>query len=89
MSYEQLQRMYAGDEYYWGREPNGFARLALQFLAQSPKNLRLRAVDVGTGEGRDAVFFARTDWTFWRWMSRRTASRRRCVWPAKKEWSWG
>ncbi len=59
MSYEQRQRMYAGDEYYWGREPNGFARRALEFLPQSPKNAKLRAVDVGAGEGRDAVFFAK------------------------------
>ena len=59
MSYEQLQRMYAGGEYYWGREPNGFARRALELLPRSPKNLRLRAVDLGTGEGRDAVLFAK------------------------------
>ena len=59
VSYEQLQRMYAGDEYYWGREPNGFARRALEFLPQSPKDAELRAVDLGAGEGRDAVFFAK------------------------------
>ena len=59
MSYEQLQRLYAGGEYYWGREPNGFARRALELLPRSPKNAGLRAVDVGTGEGRDAVLFAK------------------------------
>ena len=59
MSYEQLQRMYAGGEYYWGREPNGFARRALELLPPSPKNAGLRAVDLGTGEGRDAVLFAK------------------------------
>ncbi len=58
MSYEQLQSMYAGDEYYWGREPNGFARLALQLLPRNPRNAELHAVDIGAGEGRDAVFLA-------------------------------
>lgn len=59
MSFEQLQKMYAGDEYYWGREPNGFARLALGHLPEDTENRGRRAVDIGAGEGRDAVFFAR------------------------------
>jgi cyclopropane fatty-acyl-phospholipid synthase-like methyltransferase len=50
--------MYAGNEYYWGREPNGFARSALQLLLQNPRNAELHAVDIGAGEGRDAAFFA-------------------------------
>ena len=58
MSYEHLQRMYAGDGYYWGREPNDFARRCVQFLPRVPEGRRLRAVDIGAGEGRDAVFFA-------------------------------
>lgn len=58
MSYERLQTMYAGDEYYWGREPNGFARRALGLLARSARRAKPLAVDVGAGEGRDAVFFA-------------------------------
>lgn len=58
MSYEQLQRMYAGDEYYWGREPNGFAERALALSPEAPWGHRMRAVDIGCGEGRDAVFFA-------------------------------
>ena len=58
MSYQQLQRMYAGEEYYWGREPNGFAHRALELLPRSTKNDKPLAVDVGAGEGRDAVFFA-------------------------------
>ena len=57
MSYERLQRMYAGDGYYWGREPNEFARRIVRFLSRAPERRRLRAVDVGAGEGRDAVFF--------------------------------
>lgn len=49
--------MYAGESYYWGKEPNDFARCALEFLPEI-ENRRLRAVDLGAGEGRDAVFFA-------------------------------
>lgn len=58
MSYERLQGMYAGDEYYWGREPNGFARRALELLPRRTRGAKPRAVDVGAGEGRDGVFFA-------------------------------
>lgn len=58
MGYEQLQRMYATDEYYWGKEPNDFARRTLEFVPEPPEGRLLRAVDVGAGESRDAVFFA-------------------------------
>ena len=58
MSYEQLQRMYGGDEYYWGREPNGFALRVMSFLPSRPEGGKWRAVDIGCGEGRDAVLFA-------------------------------
>lgn len=50
--------MYVGDDYYWGREPNEFARRIMRFLPRTPENRRLRSVDIGAGEGRDAVFFA-------------------------------
>lgn len=59
MSYEQLQSMYAGGEYYWGREPNEFARRTLEHLSRSPRRIGIRAVDIGAGEGRDSVFFAK------------------------------
>lgn len=55
MRYEQLQEIYAGSEYYWGTEPNGFAYRALGSLTGEQG---LRAVDLGAGEGRDAIFFA-------------------------------
>jgi len=55
MRYERLQEIYAGDDYYWGTEPNDFADRALGFLDR-PEGLR--ALDLGAGEGRDAVFFA-------------------------------
>lgn len=57
VSYEQLQQMYAGDEYYWGREPNDLARRSLELLSPDATG-GLRAVNIGAGEGRDAVLFA-------------------------------
>ena len=51
--------MYAGDGYYWGREPNEFARRSLSFLPQVSGEGGLSAVDIGAGEGRDAVLFAK------------------------------
>lgn len=55
MRYEQLQEIYCGEGYYWGTEPNGFAETALGFLGGREG---LRTVDLGAGEGRDAVLFA-------------------------------
>ena len=57
VGYEQLQQMYAGDEYYWGREPNDLAQRSLELLSPNA-NDGLRAIDIGAGEGRDAVLFA-------------------------------
>lgn len=53
MAYERLQKMYSGDEFYWGTEPNSFARKTLEFIRTSGS-----ALDLGAGEGRDAVLFA-------------------------------
>ena len=58
MTDERLQRMYAGDDYYWGREPNGFALRVLDLLSPPRERCGLRAVDLGAGDGRDAAFFA-------------------------------
>ena len=48
--------MYAGEGYYWGKEPNSLARRSLELLPETTDGLR--AVDIGAGEGRDAVLFA-------------------------------
>ncbi len=58
MDYARLQEMYTGKEFYWGREPNDFARKALEFLPDARVEGQLRAIDLGAGEGRDAVLFA-------------------------------
>ncbi len=55
MQYEELQRLYGHDEYYWGTEPNGMAEMVLEF---APEREAPAAVDIGAGEGRDAVYLA-------------------------------
>jgi tellurite methyltransferase len=47
---------YAGVDYYWGLEPSSLCR---RLLDQGPPVGRPRLLEVGCGEGRDAVAFAR------------------------------
>jgi tellurite methyltransferase len=55
MEYDELQQMYAGEEYYWGTEPN---QLAERVIRYAPERDDLTAIDVGAGEGRDSVYLA-------------------------------
>lgn len=56
MEFDEREEVYGRDAYYWGTEPSTLAELTVAFLPPDPSGLRL--VDVGAGEGRDAVFFA-------------------------------
>lgn len=47
--------MYAGESFYWGTDHNALAEHAVE---HAPDRADLRAVDVGAGEGRDAVHLA-------------------------------
>ncbi|MBN6187837.1 helix-turn-helix domain-containing protein [Aneurinibacillus sp. BA2021] len=47
---------YKTKEYYWGTEPNSACYQVLQLM---PPTKHLKLLDVGCGEGKDAVFFAR------------------------------
>lgn len=47
---------YKTENFYWGTEPNSGVYEVLQ---QLPPTRRLKLLDIGCGEGRDAVFFAR------------------------------
>ncbi len=49
-------KKYVEDAYYWGTEPSHQCYAILRHL---PPTKRLRLLDIGCGEGRDAVFFAR------------------------------
>ena len=47
---------YRQEEYYWGFQPSDLCYLVLKSM---PPIGRLRLLDLGCGEGKDAVFFAR------------------------------
>ncbi|HVJ47600.1 methyltransferase domain-containing protein [Desulfitobacterium sp.] len=47
---------YKTPEYYWGVEPS---KMCLRVLKLLPPSTHLKLLDIGCGEGKDAVFFAR------------------------------
>ena len=47
---------YRGEEYYWGKHPSSIARI---FLEKFPPREGQMLIDIGCGEGRDSIFFAR------------------------------
>lgn len=61
MDYDQREKIYARDEYYWGKEPSRLAKKTVELLPIDPSGRRL--IDIGAGEGRDAVFFAERGFT--------------------------
>ena len=52
----EYENRYSAEDYYWGLEPNSMCYEALRML---PPLKPLRVLDIGCGEGKDAVFFAR------------------------------
>jgi tellurite methyltransferase len=60
MEFQDRERVYSREEYYWGTEPNDMAERTVS-LAPEPSDT-LTAVDIGAGEGRDAVYFAEQGW---------------------------
>ena len=52
----QYDERYARPGYYWGKTPSQICYRVLQML---PPDRPLRLLDIGCGEGRNAVFFAR------------------------------
>lgn len=50
------ERLYEQEEYYWGFRPSHMCYKILQAL---PPTRHLKLLDIGCGEGKDAVFFAR------------------------------
>jgi tellurite methyltransferase len=50
------EHQYRQEEYYWGVEPND---LCLKLLKRMPPTKPWKLLDIGCGEGKDAVFLAR------------------------------
>lgn len=51
------ENKYHADDFYWGKQPSSMARI---FLSKFPPMEGQRLMEIGCGEGRDAVFFARS-----------------------------
>lgn len=60
MRYEKREEVYGLDEYYWGTEPNKMAKKTTKMVPEADADHTV--IDIGAGEGRDAVFFAEQGW---------------------------
>ena len=49
------EKWYEGDEYYWGLEPGDFL---FELIKLCPPTENTKVLDIGCGEGKDAVFMA-------------------------------
>ena len=47
---------YLGNEFFWGKQPSSIARIFLQMF---PPYDEQTLIEIGSGEGRDSIFFAR------------------------------
>ncbi|UPM42308.1 SAM-dependent methyltransferase [Halocatena salina] len=61
MEFANRERMYGQEEYYWGTEPNEMAKKTVELAPETESGVT--AIDIGAGEGRDAVFFAEHGWS--------------------------
>ena len=52
----EYEQRYQGEDYYWGITPN---RLCYEIMQRKPPIQPWRVLDIGCGEGQDAVFLAR------------------------------
>jgi tellurite methyltransferase len=53
---EYYDEKYRDDEFYWGRQPSSLARI---FLQKFPPYEGQTLIELGCGQGRDSIFFAR------------------------------
>ena len=52
----QYEKCYAGEDYYWGLEPAPFLNDLLEVASKSATDVKV--LDIGCGEGKDAVYMA-------------------------------
>jgi tellurite methyltransferase len=53
-------QVYAGREFYWGKKPSVMCDRVMEIIGPSA-DFRLKLLDLGCGEGRNAVYFAQHD----------------------------
>ena len=53
---EYYDHKYDGNEFFWGKQPSSTARI---FLQKFPPHEGQTLLELGCGEGRDSIFFAR------------------------------
>lgn len=58
----QYEKLYESEEYYWGTQPADFLD---KLLALMPADRPLRVLDIGCGEGKDAVYMAEKGCDVW------------------------
>jgi tellurite methyltransferase len=51
-------KIYAGEGFYWGKKPSEICDRVIEIMDPC-KNMGLRLLDIGCGEGRNAVYFAK------------------------------
>ena len=56
----QYEKLYESEDYYWGKEPAEFLE---KIIAARPPRRGMKVLDIGCGEGKDAVYMAKKGYT--------------------------